>query len=288
MSEVTTRNKANTIESLAIPVGAIVVGACLVGLAKGLSFLARAAIAECEKTLNPSPTLRSVATLRSEIAPLEMTLSKGQELASLKKQAFKQLASQPLLTANRRELEQSVMKLDRAKTLTEFISTHTDMLANLEDGHQKIFSTALLEAGKRAALKIGFGKIETLRSPVSTTIRFAATDALGRSLVTEISAPKDRDVRIETEVVGVIDGSCHSILDDFDKALEVEGVRSQPAKRKVTGGVCETAAVRAFVGKEIAPTAAANVTNKPASLSLDAVKRVRRLNKKPLAINKHK
>lgn len=287
MSEVTTRNKANTIESLAMPVGAIVVGACLVGLAKGLSFLAKAAIAECEKGLNPSPTLRSVATLRSE-TPLEMTLSKGQELDSLKKQAFKQLANKPLLTANRMELEQSLMKLDRAKTLTEFISTHTDMLTKLEDGHQKIFSTALLEAGKRAALKIGFGKIEALRSPVSTTIRFAATDALGRSLVTEISAPKDRDVRIETEVVGVSDGSCHSILDDFDKALEAEGVRSQPAKRKVTGGVCELAAVRAFVEKEVAPTAATNVANKPTEITNDAVKRVRRLNKKPLALNKHK
>lgn len=286
MSEVTTRNKANTIESLAIPVGAIVVGACLVGLARGLSFLAKAAIAECEKTLNPSPTLRSVATLRSE-NPLELTLSKGQELDSLKIQAFKQLADQPLLTANRMELEQSLMKLDRAKTLTEFISTHKNVLTKLEDGHQRIFSSALLEAGKRAAIKIGFGKIEALRSPVSTTIRFAATDALGRSLVTEICAPKDRDVRIETEVVGVKDGSCHSILDDFDKALEAEGVRSQPAKRKVTGGVCELAAVRAFVEKKIAP-AAANAAKKPAALSHDAVKRVRRLNKNPAVLIKHK
>lgn len=287
MSEVTTRNKANTIESLAIPVGAIVVGACLVGLAKGLSFLARTAIAECEKTLNPSRTLRSVASLRSETSP-EMTVSNGQELDALKKQAFKQLATRPLLTTNWKELEQGVMKLDRAKTLTEFVSTHTDILTKLEDGHQKIFSTALFEAGKRAALKIGFGKIEGLRSPVSTILRFAATDPSGRSLVTEISAPKDRDVRIETEVVGVSDGSCHSILDDFDKALEAEGLRSQPAKRKVTGGVCELAAVRAFVEREIAPMAMANAANKPAAITNDAVKRARRLNKKTLAINKHK
>lgn len=46
MSSVSSRNEANVIESIAIPVGAIVVGACLFGLAKGLSALANAALKE--------------------------------------------------------------------------------------------------------------------------------------------------------------------------------------------------------------------------------------------------
>lgn len=253
MSSVTTRNKANEVSSVAIPAGAMVVGACLVGLAKGLSFLAKTAINaanESSTNLNKLKTIKSVSALRSEAKPLEIEKTKTENLNSLKSAAFTQIASQPILVNDAKDFGSNIQALDNAKSVSEFKSAHQKLIAKLENGHQKVFSNALLDAGKRAALKIGFKKIESLPSLSQSTIRFAATDTQGRTIVTEINAPKEHDVRIETEVVGISDGSCNDILDDFDKALEAEGVRSQSPTRKYTGGVCELAAVKDFLKKK--------------------------------------
>ena len=252
MSSVSTRNKVNEVNSVAIPAGAIVAGACLFALAKGLSFAAKTAIQASKEMKSPNKpqAIRSVSTIRSETKSLEMNFSKTSNLETLKSQAFTQIASQPFLVTDSAKLKSSITALDNAKTIGEFKSTHQVLIEKLENGHQKIFSNAVLDAGKRAALKIGFEKIESLPSLKQSAIRFAATDQLGRTIVTEINAPKDREVRIETEVVGVNDGSCNSILDSFDKALEAEGVRSQTPTRKYTGGVCELSAVRDFLNRK--------------------------------------
>lgn len=290
MSEVSTRNKANTIESIAIPVGAIVVGACLFGLAKGLSALANAALRASEnKAITSKPQgMKSVAALRAESAPFELSFSANGSLETLKAQAFKQLGTQPFLVVNRAELETSVLALDRAKTPEEVQTAHRNIVAKLEGSHQQVFTTALLEAGKRAALKIGFKKIESLPSPIASMARFAATDTLGRTLVTEVNAAKDGNMKIETEVVGVSDGSCKAILDDFDKALEDEGVKSQTPNRKFTGGVCELAAVRKFLGNKVAPISSVAVKSESVASTDEAKKRARRLNQKQTLAQKRK
>lgn len=282
MSAVNTRNKANTIESVAIPVGAIVVGACLFGLVKGLSALANAALNQSQniKQNNKSSCLKSVAQIRAESTPLKLRDSANNNLETLKTEAFRQLAAQPFLVANQTELKTSLKAIDQAKSLVELKTAHQTAVATVESGHQQIFMTALIEAGKNATLKTGFQKLESLPSPLPSVARFAATDALGRTLITEITAPVGGDARVETEVVGVSDGSCNRILDDFDNALEAEGVRSQPAERKFTGGVCELAAVRDFLTRKVAPKSVGTAKEKdfaPASNT----KRRQRLNQKP-------
>jgi len=290
MSSVSTRNKANTIESIAIPAGAIVVGACLLGLAKGLSALANAALqASKNKPMAESPkVLKSVAALRAESAPLELSVSASHNLETLKAQAFKELATQPLMVANQAKLKTSILALDCAQTLEELETAHLGVVATLESGHQQVFTTAILDAGKRAASKIGFTKIESLPSPLVSTVRFAATDALGRTIVTEVNSARDGNMKIETEVVGVSDGSCTTILDDFDKALEAEGVKSKTPTRKFTGGICELAAVRKFLEKKIAPALPVAVKPESASSTDEAVNRARRLNQKQTSTQKRK
>lgn len=283
MSSVNTRNKANTIESAAIPAGAIVVGACLFGLAKGLSALAKAALEESKNRALPNNqrALKSVAGLRAESAPLPLTDLGSGSLEAMKTKAFRQLAAQPFLVTNKAELKTSLTAIDRAGSLTELKTAYRYATAKLESEHQQIFTTALLQAGQRAALKIGFAKIESLPSPLASTVRFAATDALGRTLITEVAAPAGGDGRIESEVVGVSDGSCVGILDRFDKALEAEGVRSLPAKRKYTGGVCELSAVRDFLARKTAPDIA-EATNTKNFAPTDDARRRQRLNQKRL------
>ena len=99
--------------------------------------------------------------------------------------------------------------------LIEFDGEVLELLPNahfrvkLENGHQQIFTTALFEASQRATLKIGFTKLESLPSPLASTVRFAATDALGKTIGTEISAPTGGDARIETEERT----RCHRLLE---------------------------------------------------------------------------
>ena len=105
-------------------------------------------------------------------------------------------------------------------------------------------------------------------------MRVIATDPAGRTLVTEIVNSRDGEPGLETEVVGVTDGSCNPILDAFDKALEAEGVHSAPPTRKFTGGVCELAAAREFVRKKISQGQSSGIK---ASSSNNDIQQLRRM-----------
>lgn len=281
MSSVSSRSKANSVKSVGTPVGAIIAGACLVGLAKVLSAAAKAAFDQTNKPIsaNKKSDLKSVSQIRAETKPIKLETASGKSLETIKGQVLGQIASQPFLAAGTARLENEVSALSQAKTLAEVKNAKVNLLSALEVGHQQIFTDTLVSACRKATLEIGFAKIEALPSPLSSVVRFSATDSLGRTLVTEISAPKDRDIRVETEVVGVSDGSCNTILDAFDKALEAEGVRSQPPKRKYTGGICETAAVRDFLAQKVKPEAV-NTTEAENFASTNNVRRSQRLNRK--------
>lgn len=229
-----------------------------------------------------------MAQIRTESRALELTDFGDGNLEALKTRTFRQLATQPFLVANPAELKTSVVALDRAKTLGELKAAHKSVMATLESGHQQVFTTALVQASQRAALKIGFTKIEVLPSPLQSTVRFAATDSKGKTLVTEISGTKDGNMRVETEVVGVSDGSCNTILNHFDAALESEGVKSKTPQRKFTGGVCELAAVREFLNRKIVSTTQNHIKSKPLASNDDGIKRTRLLNQKQSVSNRRK
>lgn len=158
------------------------------------------------------------------------------------------------------------------------------LLQTIEASHQKIFVQALTTACANAARKVGFAAIQTVSTDTGM-MRVIATDPSGRALVTEISADPNREPSIETEVVGVTDGSCHTLLDAFDKALEEEGVRAAPSKRKFTGGVCELATAREFIRKKVRRTAAAQAQSGTIG-NTNATKRSQRLNQQ--TVHHHK
>jgi hypothetical protein len=131
-------------------------------------------------------------------------------------------------------------------------------------------------ACQQAAVRVGFDRLETLAG-LRGELRLIASDPAGRTLVTEIRTGGNGDVGLETEVVGVSDGSCHEILDAFDRSLEAEGIRSAPSQRKFTGGVCELAAAREFVRRKVKrPTTQAPPAVKTGR---EAIRRTQRLNR---------
>ncbi len=46
------------------------------------------------------------------------------------------------------------------------------------------------------------------------------------------------------------DNSCVALMDAFDRALEQQGVRVAPRRRKSTGGIAELAAAREFLRRK--------------------------------------
>ena len=148
-------------------------------------------------------------------------------------------------------MEQPLRAFVRAQSLDETRQAQQVLLHQLDLGHRKALEQTLALACKNASIKVGFTSVQ-VRHGLQDALRVTATDARGRSLISEIN-PGDshRDPSIATEVIGIRDGSCVTILDSFDRAIEEEGVRSGPPDRKYTGGVCELAATREFVLRKL-------------------------------------
>ena len=141
------------------------------------------------------------------------------------------------------------------------------LMQALETGHQQVMTRALVTACRNASLQAGFECVDATTG-IDGSIRVIASDKDGRALVTEIRADKEHEPSIETEVVGVTDGTCTDIMDRFDQALEVQGVRASHKDRKWTSGVCELAAAKDFLKRKVTP----------AKTKKEASQRARRLN----------
>ena len=245
-------------------VGAIVLGVLVPAGAK----LARRAVRGISKRFdadlavgdaNPGragETIRPVSRIRSEFKPLVPDLGALAGVDDAKKEVFEALASSPLYTSDELGFKERIAALERSKTAEQVRAAARALSDFLETDNQRVFAEGIRMACERASRRIGFTRFEAVPGPISgLQIRFAATDALGRTLVTEVAAPVDGDVRIDTEVLGVSDDSCHNLLEEFHEALRHEGVdiSGQP-RRESTGGICSSAAAKEFLALKLPPT----------------------------------
>ena len=202
-----------------------------------------------ERFARSGETIRPVSKIRSEFKALVPDLGPLASADDAKKVVFSALASSPFYMTDENGFKERIAALERSATIEEVRSAASGISEFLETGNQKVLAEAIRMACERASNRIGFTRFEAIPVPVSSTqVRFAATDALGRTLVTEISAPLDGDVRVDTEVLGVSDDSCHKLLEEFHEALRREGVDiAGPPTRESTGGICTSAAAREFL-----------------------------------------
>lgn len=202
--------------------------------------------------------------IRHELAQHRLTPVESAKLTTLMTlQAAPYVCAATILQAPMHTLVQAV-------TETEVAKASRRLMEVVQNGHQQVITRALVTACRNASIQSGFTCVETTPG-IDGSIRVIASDAAGRALVSEIRANQEREPSIETEVVGVTDGSCVGILDHFDRALEEQGVRAGTPDRKWTGGVCELAAAKQLL-KKIRPGAKA----KP-----DDRRRARTLNQRP-------
>lgn len=277
MSAISSRPKVRSVENTllnAIVAGGITVaGALLAAGVRSLSAHSRQAFLKASEKIPQAQTgsLTSLATIRRQSllfqhnglhetarfsldAPEKLRIATLLELRAVGYHLPKDVALENPLTA-----------LLSAGTLNEVKRARLDLQSVLEREHHTLFIHGLTAACEGAARRVGFDSIQTLPG-LGDVVRIIAVDPAGRTLVTEIHTDPSAEPGIETEVIHVTDGSCNHILDEFDQALEAEGVRSGPPDRKFTGGICETAAARAFIRNKLRPTKAVPTTVKNGDL----------------------
>lgn len=167
-------------------------------------------------------------------------------------------------------LKVPLQTLIQAGTEAEVVKTSQRLMEVVENGHRQVMTRALVTACQNASVQSGFTQVETMPG-IDGSMRIVASDTAGRALVTEIRAEQGLEPSVETEVVGVTDGSCIGILDQFDRALEQQGVRAGASDRKWTGGVCELSVAKELL-KRITPVA---------KCKSDDRQRTRKLNRTP-------
>lgn len=264
--------------------GAVLAAAVFRVLARSLSQGARAAYEQVSKSLPQEANgIKSLGVLRAEQqsyeqqACLTTATAKLSPVEAAKVSTLASLAAMPYLVSNQAVLEQPLNELRSAASLADIQHAEQAIRQQLEIGHHQVLLQSLTLACSNAALKSGFGSIQTMDGPAGS-VRIVASDSAGRALVTEISGDPAHDISLETEVVGVSDGSCTALLDAFDAALEAEGVRTSPPQRKYTGGVCELAAARDFVRSKVRrPPPAVQTPSAPVKDDSEA-RRAQRLN----------
>ena len=261
MSEVTSRARVREVSAagvgavVAVSVGTAVAATLLRVLSVGAGAAIEAWKVRSQKTdaireVKSLPVLReksaeSERDVRAFLTPYRLSTLEAKQASEIMK-----VIEIPYAMTAPKMLANALGALAQAESLTAFDQRKKRLASILETEHQVVLREALATACANASLRLGFSNIETTSDP-DGLVRVVASDRAGRSLVTEIRTPRDTEPSIDTEVVGVTDGSCHPILDRFDRALEHEGVRSAAPRHRSTGGVCQLAAAKEFVQKEL-------------------------------------
>ena len=159
-----------------------------------------------------------------------------------------------------------------AETLEAADAAQARLMSELEVEHHRVLQESLVSACRNASSDAGFPVVETRTGPAGV-VRVLAHDKAGRGLVTEIKASMHEELGLETEVLGVSDGTCHEILDRFDQALRKQGVHGSAPRRESMGTVCHLAAAREFVNQQVRPSSTKAAKQK----AKDALRRRKRI-----------
>jgi len=112
------------------------------------------------------------------------------------------------------------------------------LMNHLEVSHTKAFSSALAKACVKASLAVGFKQVEV--KDVLGKLEIIATNSIGQRLISEIAVDaRTNAVNVNTETIGMTDGSCSVIMNQFNNELKRMGIKIGTEETKFTGGVCQ-------------------------------------------------
>ena len=170
------------------------------------------------------------------------------DVEAVKLDAILNLASKPYVVEPA-AIEPHIQALQTATTLADTRREAAALTAAVRASHDRVLVINLAVACREAAIEIGFPSVD-IAERSGGVVHIVASEPSGRALVTEIGP--GQAPQLATEVVGVSDRSCTTILDAFDKALAKRGVRLLGHRRRFTAGVPELEVAREFVRRKVA------------------------------------
>lgn len=112
------------------------------------------------------------------------------------------------------------------------------LMNQLKASHTKVFTSTLARACAKASLAVGFKEVEV--KEVLGKLEVIATNMIGQRLISEISMDqKTSAVNVNTETIGITDGSCSLIMNRFNDELKRTGIKIGNEEMKFTGGACQ-------------------------------------------------
>lgn len=197
-------------------------------------------------TVNPEGIL-SATRIPPVISPDYRRQLQAMPVDKAKVSALSELATRNLFIRDSHTLQQGVSSILQTHTMDELHAQIVVCERAIRHEHQGLLQEACATVYEASMAQIGFAQVERTVT-VSGMIRTIGMDVRGRTLVNEISM-HDGEVAAESEVLGVGDNTCSTVLDELGRALERNGLRSGDASRRPTGGICQSQAALDYVGK---------------------------------------
>lgn len=175
---------------------------------------------------------------------LRLAETEAVKLACLSDLAAKPYVVEPIA------IERHIRSFQAAGTPADTKRESAALTSAVQASHDKVFISSLAAACREAAREIGFATVELTEHSEGRT-HIVGTHPSGRALVTEIRSMPGQAPQLASEVVGISDSSCSTILDAFDEALAKRGVRLSGHNRRFTAGIPELEVARAFVRRKV-------------------------------------
>ncbi len=155
---------------------------------------------------------------------------KASFISTLSKMDFK--------VTDRRVVSRAVQTIMSSKDETVANSEIKAIMKNLEGSQTKAFTLNLAKACAVASTKVGFSQVSF--KPVNGKLEVTAKNQAGKHIVSEISVDeKTNQVNCHTETIGIYDGSCKQIMNQFNEEMKKMGIKIGDEKTTYTGGACQ-------------------------------------------------
>jgi hypothetical protein len=150
------------------------------------------------------------------------------------------------LLVSPKQIKGELQILSNSSEITQAkVAIHT-LKDKMINEHQLNLERLICQSVEQSAIEQGFTNIETVRERNVTKV--IATDQIGHALISEIKDDSDGCV-INSEVAGYFDGSCHKILNDFEKALVAKGIQGDIIECHKTYGIPLLETTKSFLNR---------------------------------------
>lgn len=186
--------------------------------------------------------LKSTPVCRKEFSDLfesELENASTEQVAlisELKGSFLRSVANSNYRITDIRPLQESMTKIVQAENVKVLKQQAKEVLTVIEKQHAELVTNELVTIISEAARELGFSSINVAKDTANTVV-IVAENKNGQAIVNEITTAKNLSIDHSFETVGMVDGKCKLISEEFQEKLAVKGFKADNKDSKATLGV---------------------------------------------------